>query len=229
MALGLVLTGCSVLEVEEASTADASSRWGGRGTDPEADRRAAQQIVLRLADLPAGSSGKGAATSEIKVGSATSGEASVAQCLDVPEATVNLPGAWAESPALTAPDLGGVDSRIVIAATVSEADAATAIFHSPRMPECMDSVVKARAVGQTDVTHSVEPLEFAKLGDDSVALRAAMSKTFGTRTSSMYLDFVRVRVGRVQISMEFSREEEPFPTAEAERLTRIVIDRLSRQ
>ena len=184
------------------------------GQDLNADRALAASAVLQLSDMPQGWQGK-VHTNDDSSSSEKVGQL-MADCLhvDVGLLRPDSAKASADSQDFSSPDnKAELSSSVGVAPSVADVQQRMAIFHKSEMPGCLEKTVGAAfaeelahpsdgAPGPTDLKvgqPSVAPLNFPKVGDDTVAFRITTPFSLSGLNISAYIDFIVFTKGRARV------------------------------
>ena len=201
-----------------------------------ADQQLADDAVLKLTDLPPG--WESAPADDETNNDELSAE--LAECLDVDPTFFDSSNPTAESPTFTSAQDEQITSEVAVTASAEDAIERVEILRREDTPGCYATAIRhlleqsiENPADGDEVPEGLElgdptfnPMSFAALGDDTVAFRATIPVSAQGFDVEVYIDFVAVRVGRVGTTMTFQSQFSPFDTAEEERLTRIVVDRI---
>ena len=196
-----------------------------------------QAALITLDDLPAGWT-TGPADNSSAAGDAFA--AKIANCLHVDPAVLggsSSSGAKADSPNFKSPDdqTAGTSETVSVESN-DRLDAGFAVFRSPRLAECFDSLMKPylESAFAKDATLSAatvgdpktERLDFPKLGDDALAIRESVPISVASQTISIYVDFVYIRDGNAVAELSYQRAMEPFDSSTEQSIARTAFDKL---
>ena len=227
----------------ESADGDGSSFPGTAATEPAtseaaddrdraADEATAREAVLTLDDFPPG-------WDEDPPEPESDDDdmsASLAECLGIDEAELDRDNPSANSPTFTSPTGQEVDVRVTLTAAPSEARRTMEIMSDDAAPGClsdsMQSLIAQNLLAE-DVPDglevgdpTVDTTSFEGLGDESLTFRVTVPYGYRGAESAVYLDSTFVRVGRAGVTAVFLSDGSPFDTDEAERLVRVVVDRV---
>jgi hypothetical protein len=202
------------------------------GDDASGDEAAAEAALLTIDDFP---DGWQAAPSENDEAAQDEFNAALAACLDVDPAILDRDNPSAESDDFTSPEGQTVNSEVALTPSAEQAIEVIEILEDERTPECygdgLSRVLEENLaeIGQGDLEMgdpAFERVDIPSLGDDAVGFQVTIPLAAAGQEIELVLDLWAVRVGRAGITMTFQSPAGPFPAEEAERLTRLVIDRL---
>jgi hypothetical protein len=193
------------------------------------DQQTAQDAVLTLEDLPPGWE---ASTDEEQDDNADDLEAGLAACLSVDRTFFESDNPQAESPTFVSAQGEQVQSEVTLTDSVSNATEVLDVLARDETPACyasaVESLLEEAPLDDVDIRDvTFDRLSFATVGDDVAAFRSTIALSAQGIDVDLFVDFVAVRVGRAGITMTFQSQGAPFPVDEAERLTRVVVDRVS--
>lgn len=202
-----------------------------------ADRALAEQAVLRISDFPPGWEAK----PHEEAPDDPTITRQMSECLKVDLALLERDNpASADSPDFKSPEQAEVDNSVGIAPSNGKAQELFTIFERPDTPGCLTKAVaeviqqalkrpkageelpQGVTVGQVTINRA----SFPTMGERTVAFRATVPVRFGGLDLNLYADFVLALKGRAAALLFFSDVGSPFPTEQALRLTKIVVDRL---
>lgn len=190
--------------------------------DPVADAARAEEIVLKLTDLPEGWTAapepEGGGEEEQRL------EDSFARCLGV-EPPPDQPSAG--SPEFLGGTLTQVSATVEMAPSVEVAETEFANLKRPRFHECVQQQFdESQADSGLDFAPSrAQELDFPDLGDGTVATRITTLLTSEGQQITIYADIVFVRKGRAQLTLYFLRGFQPFAPELANSLVRRMVAR----
>ena len=221
---------------------DESAPKGTATTPPTqnvaADRAVAEQAVLRLSDFPPGWQAQPHEESPDDPDLTRQ----LSECLRVDLALLEgeAGDASADSPDFESPNDQEVQSSVGLAPTSAKAQELFAVFERPETPGCL-----SRAVSQSIETELKKPMpgqqarpevtvgqvsvnraSFPTIGDRTVAFRLTVPVQALGRALNVYADMVVALRGRAGTMLTFTDVGTPFPTDQAQKLTKTVVDRL---
>ncbi|HWC12786.1 MAG TPA: hypothetical protein VG455_16375 [Acidimicrobiales bacterium] len=250
LVLAVLAAGCGGDSGEDSSSTTAPetspATTSAPGSDPRtpgqlaADRAAAEEAVLTLADFPPGWTAE-PDTDETSPEEEAAGER-FAACLGVDEALVGggaRAGARATSDDFEDEDNNSVQSTVTMVFSRERALQQLETFRKPEAGACFEAFVDAAieysirnpGPGQTtppELTFGdtrVDVLRPAGLNTDSVGYRARVPLTVGDESADAIFDIILALKGRAGITMIFIGIGGPFPSALETSLTNKVIDR----
>ena len=211
------------------------------GQDLNADRALAASAVLQLSDMPQGWQGK-VHTNDDSSSSEKVGQL-MADCLhvDVGLLRPDSAKASADSQDFSSPDnKAELSSSVGVAPSVADVQQRMAIFHKSEMPGCLEKTVGAAfaeglahpsdgAPGPTDLKvgqPSVAPLNFPKVGDDTVAFRITTPFSLSGLNISAYIDFIVFTKGRARVLVTTLGVGAPISIDSLQELAQLVASRL---
>jgi hypothetical protein len=166
----------------------------------------------------------------------------VAKCLGVSESNLTDPPASYDSPDFNDPNNNTISDTVGYRATPADQDAPFAVVSSDKVPACLGTAftkVINDAIkhptnpsdtlpeGVTVGTPTVSPMSFPQFGDKSTAYRTTIPISYKGLNLTAYLDQIFVVKGRAGVNMSFEATVTPYPAAEEERYTALVISRLT--
>jgi hypothetical protein len=200
---------------------------GDDGEVPATDQQAPEAAVLQSGDLPEGwfptqpEEGGDPTADQIRTG--------MAECRGEEPALLASEATSAEA-VFESPE-GEVRSEVTYPEDADEAARAVAIHTGAEAERCLWRVIRGMAFGgsgdQVDLTidERSSPEIPDGLGDAAAAVRVQFTATDGEQTLTRTVELWVVQAGRAGVTMTFQTNEDPFPRDEAERLTRLVVDR----
>jgi len=211
-----------------------SSSGDGSTVDTAADQRAAEDAILVQSDVPAGWVDADDDTDDGLDEAEAASEAALADCLGVDPAFVESDETDGEPTADSmygSPEGLSVASDVQVNSTASEGAEVMAALTEDGAADCYAAGFEAYADASAPVEGlgevSVEALDFEPVGDGSAAFRVTIPVETDEGTTVFLTDVVLATKGRATVSMEFSSTtSEPWDTAEALRLTELVLDRI---
>ena len=172
--------------------------------------------------------------------------AEVAACLGVQGGLFGDDDPQATSPTFQAPDsviVPFVGTQVTYTAADENVVRGLDILRRDQAPRCLETVIEESLVAPGEEVPSdvefgettAEELTLTDLGDESVAFQVVtpVSPVQSTGPAldefgvDLFAELRVVRVGRVAITMFLQSQVAEFPSEEAERLTRLVVDRIS--
>jgi hypothetical protein len=228
-----VVLSCAVLAAGCGDGDDATAPTDDETTvDTASDQQAAEDALLVLSDMPAGWIDTDDDAGAYEDADVAYDEA-FAECLGVDISLIESDESDGDATADSAvePPKGDatVRSDVQVNATVSETEDLMKAFTGDGATTCFRDSIEAYldasgAVGVGEL--SVEPLELEPVGDQSVAVRVMLPIETDQGTTVLLSDAVVAAKGRAVVQMEFGTEAQPLATAEALRLTELVLDRI---
>jgi hypothetical protein len=231
-----LLTACGGNGDEEDANSDRATP-ATPAQDVAADKAAAERAILKLSDFPPGW--------EAKPHEETPDDPDVARrlsdCL-----RVDLSGfeddnpASADSPDFESPEQQEVQSFVGFEPTSAKAQELFAIFERPETPGCLseatseiiteslkrpepgEELPKGVTVGQVSINRA----SFPTIGERTIAFRMTIPVRADRLQLSVYADMVFALKARAGVVLSFIDFGSPFPTDQAQQLTRIVVDRV---
>lgn len=227
-ALGL-LVGCSEDEAPKAIPASSTTKQAASAVDTAKDLAAAEAAILQLGDLPTGYTAKSKDPADEADNEKYN--AKMATCMGVDPKLLGRSESSAESSFVGA-DEAEVTSEVGFAATVADAEANIGALRNKDFSRCFSATMRQVLLDQGvppgaelgDIT--VDPLPFAKLGDEVVAHRTTITVRVENTEVKLVTDLVMVRVGRGAVSMTLQSNDTPFPKTDGEQLTQVVVGRM---
>lgn len=143
-------------------------------------------------------------------------------------------------PTFESPDQAEVENSVALAPSNGKAQELFGIIERPETPGCLtkalgevaqqalkrpkpgEELPQGVTVGQVSINRASFPM----IGERTVAFRATVPVQFGGLSLRMYADLVLALKGRAAALLYFTDVGSPFKTDEAQRLTKIVVDRL---
>lgn len=201
-----------------------------------ADKAAAEQAVLRLSDFPPGWQAKPHEESPDDPDLTRR----LGECLRVDVSVLGDNPASADSPDFESPDEQEVQSSVGFTATAAKAQELFAIFERPETPGCLSDAASKSIedslkspepgeevpAGVTVGKVSINRASFPAMGERTVAYRMTVPVRLGGLSLSVYSDLVLVLRGRGAALLSFFDFGSPFPTDQAQKFTKTVVDRL---
>lgn len=231
----LVATVATALAVLLVAGCGAGGGGSGRAVDLDddrteeqlaADRAAAEQALLVLADFPPGWT---AAPRDDDAGEEDEGpqlDSELADCLDVDEALLGESRVEAKSDTFSF-DEAEVEAEVSVLPTRAYADEVVRALNRPEARGCFENVfVEVIEYSLQDPAEGEElpegvsfgdvrldDLDFADLGEDSRAFRVSMPIRIELLSIDLYFDLVFIRVGRAIGTVSFLDDTRPFDAA----------------
>ncbi|MGW5514375.1 hypothetical protein [Nocardia africana] len=192
---------------------------------PEYDRKTAEAAVLTINDLPAGSTEKGTAKSDVAAFTTSyRNTPDFLSCMVMEQSQLDRFGAWASSPIFTIPDGHITGSQVAFASTTADAISGMQVYRDSRFTHCALSSMRNQKIADVSFD-SVDSLSFPVLGDETIAYRISVTVSINGTTIHGIQDPVVVRAGRAHVAMEFdSNDGTSFPIDKAQELARIVVN-----
>lgn len=220
-----------------STTAPTTSSSSGSTFDKAAATQAATDALLTLDDLPDGWTSKPSDNSDDK-----QLDANLANCLGVPVDSFGDPGANgadADTPDFSPPG----NSEATVSETVDVAasdliDQRFSIVKSSKLPDCFDSVMgeylKAQLAKDPSTrtatlgTPTTKALDFAKVGEETVAYGVTIPFEIQGQQASVYIDLVFIRSSDTTgIEMFYSNVLSPVDQDQAESIAQTAFSKVS--
>ncbi len=230
-----VLASCS----SNSSTNGASTTTvGGSSQNSAADRALAAAANLRLSDFPTGWTSAPQSSSSAD----TTLLAQLQGCLHANLILFqqNSPR-LAQSPEFSDPNGDSVDSNVAYLSSASDAQGEMHVIQQSNFSSCLSSAANSLlqslihnpSSGSTlpqgaSIGHvAVSAISFPSYGDRSAAFRTAVPITYNGQSLTEYLDIVAFIKGRAIVGMNFTGGGNPIGSSTEQRLTSVVLGRLS--